>query len=261
MGLYARRWWLEENSPTLRRAERRQVRSILARQRRDGSLGSLPATIGRLYALQLLRREAGHESDKALDWLWETGQPPQSRRASDGALYHDLLFRMKRGEPARLNRMPGTPFGRGCAGFIKTGAGILLASRFGRGREPRVTRAIRCLDDIGEARGGLWCTPACSVNLLLGLAAHPEAARSRSVVRAVRALARLQTESGSWPGLPFVPTFSALAGLDLREARTQVRRALPLVRRTQNRDGSWSRGPNREFATYLVVQAMRAIES
>ena len=262
VALYARRWWLEEDSVALRRAERRRTGRIHSLQRADGSFGGLIPTIRFLFALQLLQRNRTHESDKAIDWLWETGLPSMEvRRLPDGVVYHDLLVRLRRGDPVRLNRMTGTPFSRGCAIFVKTSAGILLSSAFGRGREARVQRAMRCLDDVIEARGSLWCSPACSVNILSALVANPDGAKGRGVVKAVRAIGKMQSGSGTWPGMPFAATLHSLASLDIREARAQVRRALPALRRAQNRDGSWGRGPNREFTSFQVVQALRAIEA
>lgn len=157
--------------------------------------------------------------------------------------------------------MKGTPFGPGCSVFTKTSAAIYLASVAGRGREARVQRALRCLDAVAETRGGLWCSPSCSLNLLRAYAAHPDASRGRYVVRAVRAFGKAQNDAGRWPGMPFAATFSALASVDLREARAQVKRALGYARRTQNRDGSWGRGANREFATFQIVQGLRSIEA
>jgi len=260
--LYARRWWLEESSPALGRAERRVAARLFFVQRKDGSFGGVASTIRHLYSLYLLQRAGTHEFDRALDWLWETGQPPAiARRTSGGAIYHDLLTRVHRGDAARLARMKGTPFAPGCTIFAKTAAAIYLAAVLGRGREARVQRALRCLDDVAEARNGLWCRPSCSTNLLRAYAAHPDASRGRSFARAVRALGKMQDGSGRWPGMPFAATFSALASVDLREARTQVKRALVFARRTQNRDGSWGRGPNREFTTFQIVQGLRAIEA
>lgn len=244
----------------LRRAEGRTTGRILSLQRLDGSFGGLATTIRFLFALHLLQRKGSPESDRAIDWLWETGQPrPEFRRLRCGVAPHDLLTRMRQGEPARLRRMPGTPFTRGCSIFVKTASGIFLASVFGRGREARVQRAIRCLDEVIEARGKLWCSPVCSANLLRAYAVHPDGGHGLS--RAVRVLARMQTTGGSWPGMPFVSTFNALASIDVRDARAQVRRAMPVVQRMQNADGSWGRGPNREFTSFQVVEALRRIEA
>jgi hypothetical protein len=253
---------MEEDSPGLRRAVRSRTRRIHALQNADGSFGGLTSTIRNLFALQLLQRDRSHEADRAIDWLWETGLPPmEPRRSGDGAVYHDLLIRLRSGDAERLNRMTGTPFSRGCAIFIKTSAGVLLSSAFGRGREARVQRAVRCFDEMIESRGSLWCSPACSVNVLCALITHPEGAKGRGVLKAVRAIGKLQSRSGAWPGLPFAATLHCLASLDHRDARAQVRRALPALRRAQNRDGSWGRGSNREFTSFQVVQALRQIEA
>lgn len=262
VALYARRWWLEESSPALGRAERRVAARVLFVQRKDGSFGGVASTIRHLYALYLLQRGDSTEFEHALDWLWETGQPPAAaRRTRDGAVFHDLPMRVRRGDAARLARMRGTPFEPGCSIFAKTAAAIYLAAVLGRGREARVQRAIRCLDDVAEVRDGLWCRPSCSINLLRAYAAHPDASRGRSFARAVRAVGKMQDGSGRWRGMPFAATFSALASVDLREARAQVKRALAFARRTQNRDGSWGRGANREFTTFQIVQGLRSIEA
>ena len=238
------------------------MRQIKGHQRRDGSFGGLAATIRGLFALHLLERERTPESDRALDWLWETGLPPQPMLSGpDGAVYHDLLFRMKRGEGATLNRDGAGPFVRGCSRFLKTAAGIFLASVFGRGRERRVLRSLQCLDGIVEARGGLWCSPSCSSNLLRAYTLHPDASRGRPLARAVRKLGRSQDARGVWPGMPFAPTFLALAHVDSRDAKAQVRRAIEFVKRTQNKDGTWGREPNREFTTYLIYTGIRRYES
>ena len=260
--LYARRWWLEESSPALGRAERRVAARVRFVQRKDGSFGGVASTIRHLYALYLLQRGDSQESERGLDWLWETGHPPVSaRRTNDGAVYHDLLMRVRRGDSARLARMKGTPFEPGCSIFTKTAAAIYLASVQGRGREARVQRALRCLDEVAEVRKGLWCSPQCSINLLRAYAAHPDASRGRSFTRAVRAIGKVQDASGRWPGMPFAATFSALASVDLRDARAQVKRALSFARRTQHRDGSWGRGANREYTTFQIVQGLRSIEA
>lgn len=262
MGLYARRFWLEENSPALSRAERRATRTILARQRPDGSFGGLAPTIQNLYALHLLRRERSLELDRALDWLWETGQASlAASRRPDGAIYHDLLFRMRPGEASRLNSASAFPFTKGCSGFVKTAAGIFLASIFGRGREARVLRALQCFSEIAEVRGGLWCARGCSANVLRAYMVHPDASRGRSLGSAVRKLRRLQAGPGSWPGMPFAGIFNGLAHLDTRDARVQVRRALPLVQRIQNQDGTWGRSPTREQTSFLIVDAIRRMEA
>jgi hypothetical protein len=262
MGLHARRQWLEDGSASQRRAERDAVRRILRHQRADGSLGGIAGTIRGLYALHLLRRERTQELDRALDWLWEASPGrPGSRGKIGQAPTRDLLLRVPKGDVERFNLSGVVPFTRGCAGFIKTAAGVLLAALLGRGREGRVLRAIRALDAILDQTGGLWCSPACASNVLRAYVFHPDASRGRGTGRAVRALGRLQTARGSWRGMPFASTFNILAHVDSREAKAQVRRALPLVKRLQNADGSWGRGPNREHTSFFVVQAVRRFEA
>ena len=260
--MFARRWWLEDTTPALRRQERETLAAIRKRQRPDGSFGGLARTICDLYALHLLQRDRTPEADKALDWLWETGLPaPEPRGQGNGVVYGALLVRVGRGEAVRLRRLRGTPFAPGCTVFVKTSAAILLASLFNRGREARVQRALRTLDDILEARGPLWCSTVCSSNLLCAYASHPEGSRGRGMGKAVRALAKMQAKDGTWPGMPFAATFHSLATIDAREARAQVKRAIRAVERSQNTDGSWGWGPNKEFTTFQVVQALRAIQA
>lgn len=156
------------------------------------------------------------------DWTFAARVHPRS----DGAICHDLLFRIKKGDRARLNRASESPSAKGCSGFVKTAGAIYLASVFGRGREARVLRSIECLDGVLEVRGGLWCSRSCSANLLRAYTVHPDASRGRAIARAVRSLGRIQTPHESWPGMPFAATFEALAQLDSREAKAQIKRAV-----------------------------------
>ena len=207
-------------------------------------------------------RGTNPESDRGLDWLWETGLPSEpARRTSDGAVYHDLLTRLRRGEAQRLAKMHATPFAPGCSIFTKTSAAIYLAAVFGRGREARVQRAIRCLDDVAETRGGLWCSPSCSANLLRAYASHPDAARGRSFARAVRALGNPRREG---------PLARHAVRVDVQRAR--VGGSARGARAGQARDRL--RAPDAEpprrivgtrcepgVTTFQIVQGLRSIEA
>jgi hypothetical protein len=69
-------------------------------------------------------------------------------------------------------------------------------------------------------------------------------------------LAKLQTKTGAWKGLPFYHTFHALSRADATLAEEQLKKALPSVFSRQNEDGNWGR-KEKETSTFLVLDALR----
>jgi hypothetical protein len=70
--------------------------------------------------------------------------------------------------------------------------------------------------------------------------------------------AGLQSKAGIWKGLPFYHTFHALSRANNTLAEKQLAKALPLVIRRQNNDGSWGR-KERQTETFLVLDALKNI--
>jgi hypothetical protein len=85
---------------------------------------------------------------------------------------------------------------------------------------------------------------------------HPLSAESKQVESGLKSLAKRQTKTGAWKGLPFYHTFHALSRAHQASAKKQFKKALPSVVKRQNRDGSWGR-KERETETFLVLDALK----
>jgi hypothetical protein len=228
---------------------------ILVRQRPDGSWGDAASTIKALYDLALLNPGGNMITRQGARWLLEEHLPPMECVSTDGAPYHGLFFKVEKYQAARLNALTGTPFTKGCSGFIKTGAALYIASAHGLAKHERIRPAFESLDEVVAVRKGRWCSPSCSNNIFQGYAAHPEARDGPAMRKAVAALGKLQKPSGAWAGAPFYPTLHALSMLESKAAKKQVAMALAKCARTQRRDGSWG-GREKLHDSYLVLDAM-----
>jgi squalene cyclase len=101
-----------------------------------------------------------------------------------------------------------------------------------------------------------WCGAWCTINVLRVLIEHPLSKESPPVENGLKHLAKLQTKTGTWKGLPFYHTFHALSRADATLAEDQLKKAFPSVVRRQNKDGSWGR-EEKETASFLVLDALR----
>lgn len=229
---------------------------ILVRQRPDGSWGDTSSTIKSLYELSLLNPGGNLITRQGARWLLEEHLPPMAYTSTDGAPYSNLFFKVERYQSAKLNALAGTPFTRGCSGFIKTGAALYLAAAHGVKGSERVALAFESLDEVCKVRGGRWCSPSCSNNILQAYAAHEESREGVAMRKAVAALGKAQKPSGTWAGAPFRPTLFALSRLESKPAAKQVSLALAKCTRMQKRDGSWG-GSEKLHESYMVLQAMR----
>jgi hypothetical protein len=229
---------------------------ILVRQRPDGSWVDASSTIKALYELSLLNPGGNLITRQGARWLLEEHLPPMRCESADGAPYHNLFFKVEKYQSAKLNAIVGTPFSRGCSGFIKTGAALFLAAAHNVKGSERIAPAFESLDKVIEVRGGRWCSPSCSNNILQGYAAHEAVRDSLAMRKAVAALAKIQKPSGVWTGAPFYPTLFALSRVESKPARKQVALALAKCARTQRKDGSWG-GAGRFHDSYMVLAALR----
>jgi len=229
---------------------------ILVRQKPDHSWGTVSETVCALFDLQLLNPGGNLITRSGVSWLLEEHLPAMECVSTDGSPYHNLFFKVERYQSKKLNDIAGTPFSKGCSGFIKTGAALYLASANKMHANERVAAALESLDKVIKVRKGRWCSPSCSNNILQGYAMHPEAKDGPAMRAAVAALGRLQKPSGVWTGAPFYPTLYALSNCESKPAAKQVRLALAKCARTQKKDGSWG-GKNKLHDTYMVLEAMR----
>jgi hypothetical protein len=140
--------------------------------------------------------------------------------------------------------------------MLLTGAGLFLASIFGRESDPNVLSIYQWLSDQGVKNNGLWFDQATTHNIFRAMVVHPIFAEDKATELAVEHLANFQTERGDWGAdLPFYQTFNALAHLTFSQVQPQLEKALGLLIETQNDDGSWGRS-EAEWNTFLTIHAL-----
>jgi squalene cyclase len=144
-------------------------------------------------------------------------------------------------------------FGPGCTIFYQTTYATHLLHVFGFDRDKRVETTVKSYLRFWSPT---WCGTWCTINVLRVLIEHPLSKESTPVENGLKHLAKLQTKTGAWKGLPFYHTFHALSRTDATLAEEQLKKAFPSVVRRQNEDGSWGR-KEKETATFLVLDALR----
>jgi hypothetical protein len=153
--------------------------------------------------------------------------------------------------------LKGLPFIPGRQAMLLTGAGLFLASIFGRDSDPTVLAIYRWLSDQGVKSNGQWIDRASTHNILRAMVVHPVFAEDRSTELAVEHLADIQAERGDWgEDLPFYQTLNALAHLNFSQVQPQLEKAFERLFETQNDDGSWGR-IQPEWNTFLAIHALR----
>jgi len=247
-----------ESTAKLKTATERLLSSICLSQLKKGCWeDSVVKTIENLYYLSLLAPEKSGAGKKAVDWLLEKEHPQIEHVSGDGSPYSNLFFRVEHDDVEELYRRKDLPFNRGCSGFYKTGAALYFSGIFGAGQKKRVTDAFKSLDKVLVIRRGKWCSLACSGNILRGYVAHPKKKNSSQTRKALKYLEKVQSETGTWKGTPFFyQTLNTVAHSSLPTARRQIKRAIPRILRSQNRDGTWGR-THIESNTFMVLDGLR----
>lgn len=246
-GLYARQKWLGE-------AESRQwkidfeetVSTLFADQLPDGSWDHEPvATIKKLFGLHLTVRSSAAEIDAALCWLLDKI-----------SIQNETIHVNSQGLAA-AGDFKGLPFIASRPDMLLTGAGLFLASIFGREHDPTIVSIYQRLSDQGVKSNGHWFDQAASQNIFRAMVVHPVFSEDKATALAVEHLANFQSKSGDW-GIAFTfhQTLNALAHLNLAQAETQLEKAFERLFATQNSDGSWSR-TDPEWNTFLAIHALR----
>lgn len=241
VGLYARQKWLNQASVQTWQADfERTVALLQAGQRPDGSWdGSFLETVRRLFGLHLTVRYPTPDITRAIHWLFETAP---GDREIEGADNRDLA---------------GLPFAPGDGHLLSAGMTLFLATIFEGASHPQTIALYEWLSEKVFEDKAFLNRSGDVTNVLRALAVHPLYATSDAMVFIVEGLSGLQDGSGTWPPpLPFYLTVNALAHLDLPSAQSQLEKALPLLARTQNRDGTWG-DTEQEWNTFLVVHSLK----
>lgn len=236
----------------------RQRAAILAQQDSDGRWKrSTGHTVNALFQLWLLDQQPCSTTARGVDALLEAHYPLP--RQSQHPEYFDMLScHVSRGELAHLNDVP---FTMGCSLFVKSGAALFFAAKFGQGDAARIAAARRVFDLRAKdpLRRGCWCSGPCANNVVQGYAASPDLACGPAMRLVVSHLAAQQRPSGEWgSNIPFYPTCFALAQVPGGAALRQLKLAAAKLVKTQNRDGTWGRS-KRELNTFLVLDALQRV--
>jgi hypothetical protein len=248
VALYARLKWLHQGETDRWRSDfRESVNALFSGQSANGSWdNSLLHTIRKLFGLHLTVRQKDERIEKGLEWL-----------ISQEVFLRERKISHARSEKVSARDLYSLPFSRGCFDHFAKGAILFLATIFDHKDDSRVTRVYEMLRILGEKGYGRWCTWSCSNNIFRAFAVNRQYAESRTIKMYLKKLAEMQTLQGFWPAqIPFYQTINALGHLDIEESDNMLKRTFPLLRDTQNRDGTWGR-INKEWNTFLVAHAIK----
>ena len=262
-GLYARRHWLGEGSALDRRIDER-LDATLNAQASDGSWnGSAVETIGGLVTLELLGDPDEPAAVHAVDWLLERHRPVTLyQEAGGGQSYAVGLFsEVSDADAERLQKGSDLPFTPGCPTHVKTAAALYFAGVYDRDIEGRVGRAFRTLGRICQKSGGRFCENlTCSHNVLRAFVCYPDTEDHPVTEEALGHLASVQHPDGAWEASEALYHFVNTAARSQSDVTDAIfERALPLLERSQNPDGSWG-DERKELSTFLAVEALKRRE-
>lgn len=246
-GLYARQKWLDESGTAQWQDDFHEtLQSLMSGQSDDGSWNQSPLeTVRRLFGLHLTIRNQTLEIEKALDWLMKhTLNNNISSLAAPIATATDDAFR-------------GLPFMPGQTHVSVVCMTLFLATAFQRDHAPDVLVHYRLLSLWVAQNASVLDTASDKMNALRALVVHKEFAEDPATAALVNHLEQIQEPSGCWPAsIPFFRTVNALAHLHLEQANRQWDKALAILCRRQNSDGSWG-SEDREWNTFLVIHALK----
>jgi hypothetical protein len=208
-------------------------------------------TANNLWNLFLLGCNSRDKSvKKGLEWLLSIQK--QSYRG-----YPGFFLTSNRKDPSLMRSTPFAEFGPGCTIFYQTTYAVHLFHIFGLDNNSRVQTTI---DSYLRFWRPNWCGSWCNLNVLRILIEHPLSCESQQVKDALDYFAKRQTKTGAWKCYSFYHMFHALSRAKHASAKQQLEKALPLVIRRQNRDGSWGK-KEPETTTFLVLDALQNVNN
>jgi squalene cyclase len=248
IGIYLRRAIFKKETNTDATLKKELHEKTVADQSTDGSWSQLFVhTANNLWNLVLLGYDAEDENvKKGLEWLLSIQR--HQYKGYPGFFYSD-----NREDPSLMRSTFYGEFGPGCTIFYQTAYAIHLFHIFGFDNHRRIQTTVRSYLQFWKPD---WCGAWCTINVLRMLIEHPLSSESGQVENGLKHLAKRQTEMGTWKSFRFYHTFHALSRARHVLAERQLRKALPLVVKRQNRDGSWGR-KERETETFLVLDALK----
>lgn len=248
IGIYLRRDIFKKETNADATLKKELYEKTVADQSTDGSWSQLFVhTANNLWNLALLGYDAEDKSvKKGLEWLLSL-----QRHQYKG--YPGFFYSNNRKDPSLMRSTSYGEFGPGCTIFYQTAYAIHLFHTFGFDNHRRIQTTVRSYLQFWKPD---WCGMWCTINVLRILIEHPLSSESGQVENGLKHLAKRQTKRGTWKSFPFYHTFHALSRARHVLAKRQLQKALPLVVKRQNRDGSWDR-KERETETFLVLDALK----
>lgn len=248
IGIYLRREMLGKVEKADSVLTGKLYQKIANEQSPDGSWdGLFFKTANNLWDLGLMGFDSQDSSVQAgLEWLL-------SIQKSSYHGYPGFFLSNNRKDPSAMRTKIYGEFGPGCSIFYQTTYATHLLHIFGFDHDKRVETTVKSYLQFWTPT---WCSAWCTINVLRLLIEHPLSGKSTPVEKGLKHLAKLQTKTGTWNGLPFYHTFHALSRANSALAVEQLKNAFPSVIRRQNKDGSWGR-KHKETAIFLVLDALR----
>jgi hypothetical protein len=247
-GLYARKKWLLEGEKASFQDELHQeVSEILRDQKSDGSWdGSIILTAEKLFHLHLTIRERNDEIERALLWLYKQYTLGRSARVSS-VFENDYEIAKK------------IPF-MACEIEILLPLTLLFLTGVFNWEEygPFPSIFFKVREELLSPERNLSAAERC--NFLRAYIIKQKYQGEPFIQNMLDYISRSQTQNGDWgPEYDFYLTLNGVAHSGSAAGNRQLKRAYPLLVKTQNSDGSWGNPPehNPVFATFLTIHTLQ----
>jgi hypothetical protein len=228
-------------------------------QSADGSWNQLfVQTANSLWNLSLMGYNLKDPNiKKGLDWLLSI------QKYDYGGLSGWIFHSNNRKESRTMRSTFYGEFVPGCTISYETTYATHLLLSFGLGDIKPVQKTVKSYLQVWGNRNWV-CGALCGSNVFRVLIEHPISRDSHQVENGLKFLALQQTKNGSWKfrnqTMPFYHTFHALSRSKHTIARQQIKNALPIILRAQNKDGSWGKSmQKKETLTFLALDALKNI--
>jgi len=252
IGVYLRRELFKKESKAEAALKKKLHDKIATAQSTDGSWNQLfVTTANNLWDLWLLGYDGQDNAvRRGLEWLLSI-----QRYLYRG--YPGFFNTDNRKDPSLMRSILYGEFGPGCTIFYETTYAVHLFHSYGFDDNSQVQTTVRSYLQFWRPN---WCGAWCNLNVLRMLIEHPLSRESKQVEDGLRYFSRRQTRAGAWKGYAFYHTFHALSRAKQHLGAKQVKKAMPVIIRRQNSDGSWGK-QNQETNTYLVLDAIKNSEA
>ena len=236
-----KKWLGESESPEWKNDFRETVEKIPINGVRDEK--NTVSSVKKLFYLHLTVRELTPEIEEAVLNLVDKSENIIKRREQTIITDRDL---------------ENLPFTGGETFIVIPPAALFMATIFGLSENNSVKMLFKNLTDFSADITSEGNKIVFSHNLYRALAVNPLYSSHPVAVGITEMLADTQSERGDWNGkLPFYQTLNAAAHIESEDTGNILRKALPKLINTQNTDGSWGEGENREWNTFLAVHALK----